>query len=154
MTEENEVVILNPKKPKKRGAPIGNHNAVKHGFYSRLYTQAEVTDLSDMEILELDNEIELVRTLMRRVLASARDNTSHVENIETLRAICLGNFTLTRLIRTHFLKPKDKIHPIHEAIQKIIEELDAETALKKQELENDMRNVESQTDNSIFKWEY
>ena len=153
MSEESQNSKLKTQPLKKRGAPYGNQNTFKHGFYSRHFTRAEIKDLSEMERLELDNEIELVRTLMRRVLESATDNTSHAGNIETLRAICLGNFTLTRLIRTHFLKPKEKIDPLRKAFYEVLAELDAEQALKNQERENKMKNFELQNDDSIFKWD-
>jgi uncharacterized protein YjcR len=44
MSEEDQNQSLDPQNPKKRGAPYGNQNAFKHGFYSRHYTQAEVED--------------------------------------------------------------------------------------------------------------
>lgn len=153
MSEESQISKPNPQPPKKRGAPVGNQNAFKHGFYSRHFTRAEIKDLSEMERLVLDDEIELVRALMRRVLESAQDHTSHAENIETLRAICQGNFTLTRLIRTHFLKPKEEIDPLRKAFYEILATLDAEQALENQERENKMKNFELQNDDSIFKWE-
>jgi uncharacterized protein YjcR len=33
--------------PNSRGAPKGNLNALKHGFYSRLFHAGEATDLSN-----------------------------------------------------------------------------------------------------------
>jgi hypothetical protein len=77
-----------------------------------------------MKPLELDDEIELIRTLMRRVLESSVDTTSHADNIDTLRSICMGNITLTRLIRTHYLKPKENINSLQKEIFDIIAELD------------------------------
>jgi hypothetical protein len=124
MSEENQNQSLDPQNHKKRGAPYGNLNAYKHGFYSRHFTRAEIEDLSEMKPLELDDEIELIRTLMRRVLESSMDTTSHADNIDTLRSICMGNITLTRLIRTHYLKPKENINSLQKEIFDIIAELD------------------------------
>ncbi len=151
MTEENQLQTLEPDNPKKRGAPVGNQNAFKHGFYSRHYTRTEIKDLSKMEMLDLDNEIQLVRTLMRRVLESAQDNTSHTENIETLRAICLGNFTLARLIRTHFLRPKDEFAEFHKELLEIIAEVNEMQAMKNQEEGNNKNALAFQYDDSMFK---
>jgi hypothetical protein len=126
MSEENQNQSLDPQIPKKRGAPYGNQNAYKHGFYSQHFTRAEMDDLSEMEPLELDDEIELIRTLMRRVLESSTDNTSHADNIDTLRSICMGNITLTRLIRTHYLKPKENNHSLPKELIEILAELDVQ----------------------------
>ena len=113
----------NPKK-RKRGAPIGNQNAYKHGFYSQHFTRQEVRDFEEMEPLDVHNEIELVRALMRRVLESSNTVSTHTENLDTLRAICLGNFTLSRLIRTQFLKPKDPDDTFRAEILQILAELE------------------------------
>lgn len=117
---------------KKRGAPYGNQNAYKHGFYARHYTPQEVTDFEEMEPLDVLNEIELIRALMRRVLESSQSANTHAENLDTLRAICLGNFTLTRLIRTQFLKPKDPQETLQGIISDLIRELDEEQAKENQ----------------------
>jgi hypothetical protein len=106
-----------------------------------------------MKPLELDDEFELVRTLMRRVLESSTNNTSHADNIDTLRSICMGNLTLTRLIRTHFLKPKEEMNPYKKVFYDILAELDEQQALENQERENKMNNFELQDDDSIFRLE-
>lgn len=90
-----------PTTPKRRpGAPPGNHNAVKHGFYARHFTRQEIADFTEMKPLGVYDEIQLVRALMRRVLASLDEHATHDDLLETFRIICLGNFTLNRLIRT------------------------------------------------------
>jgi hypothetical protein len=109
---------------KKRGAPYGNKNAYKHGFYARHYTPQEVSDFEEMEPLDVRNEIELIRALMRRVLESSQTSNTHGENLDTLRAICMGNLTLTRLIRTQFLKPQDPENTLHGIISNLIKEID------------------------------
>ena len=117
---------LNTQDSKKRGAPYGNQNAYKHGFYARHFTPQEVTDFEEMEPLDVLNEIELVRVLMRRVVESLESATTHAENLDTLRAICLGNFTLSRLIRTQFLKPHDHAKELRDAIVEMLEDIDSD----------------------------
>ncbi len=56
---------------RSRGAPRGNLNALKHGFYSRLYHIHESSDLSDSEASSLENEITLLRVMIRRTMALA-----------------------------------------------------------------------------------
>jgi hypothetical protein len=124
---------LNTQDSKKRGAPYGNQNAYKHGFYARHFTPQEVTDFEEMEPLDVLNEIELVRVLMRRVVESLESATTHAENLDTLRAICQGNFTLSRLIRTQFLKPKDPMDTLHGILGEMLRELDEEQAQENQE---------------------
>jgi uncharacterized protein YjcR len=47
---------------KKRGAPRGNQNARKHGFYSRVLDDAEELDFEQAtEVEGLDEEIALLR---------------------------------------------------------------------------------------------
>jgi hypothetical protein len=105
-------ITTNPTSPinaKKKGGQKGNRNALKHGFYARHFTQDEIQDFEEMKPLGVYDEIQLVRALMRRVLASSQTDTTHAEVLETFRAICLGNFTLSRLIRTQIL---DAISPL------------------------------------------
>lgn len=124
MTEESQNSKLNPQPLKRRGAQPGNRNAIKHGFYARHYTPQEVSDFEEMEPLDVRNEIELTRALMRRVLESSQTANTHIENLDTLRAICIGNLTLTRLIRTQFLKPEDPENTLHGIVSKLIKEID------------------------------
>jgi len=54
-----------------RGAPKGNLNALKHGFYSRLFRASERSELDDDQITSLENEITLLRVMMRRTMQLA-----------------------------------------------------------------------------------
>lgn len=135
MSDESENPNMNLKiQKRKRGAPLGNQNAFKHGFYTRNFTQQEVSDLKEIEGLDVHHEIELIRALMRRVLESSNTASTHADNIYTLRAICLGNFTLTRLIRTQFLKPKDPGHNLVSIIGEILDEIDSNILTTNQDL--------------------
>jgi len=61
---------------KKRGAQPGNTNALKHGFYSRFFTDGECTDLSEISP-DLVGEIAMLRVLNLRVFA-------RLSNMETV----------------------------------------------------------------------
>ena len=53
--------------PKKSpGAPKGNTNALKHGFYSRSFRAVEQTELNEFDPASLQNEIELMRVFILR----------------------------------------------------------------------------------------
>jgi len=90
--------------PRKRGAPRGNKNALKHGFYARNFTYQEIADIDDRKPISVTDEINLIRIFMRRVIASFdASNSSQQDLLDTFRALCLGNMTLARLIRLHLL---------------------------------------------------
>ncbi len=61
-------------KVKKRGAPRGNRNALKHGFYSHLYRRGEIHLLALPSRTQLQDEIDLFKVLIDRI--ARRINTS------------------------------------------------------------------------------
>ena len=62
---------------KKRGAPKGNQNARKHGFYSKVLDEAEQIDLELATGVEgIDNEIALLRVKIKSILVHDPDNVS------------------------------------------------------------------------------
>jgi hypothetical protein len=82
----------------KGGAPRGNRNALKHGFYARKFHPQEVKDL-DRRCPELDDEIKLLRVYMRRVAEQAGSFTSLDQGMEFLRALSLATYTISRLLK-------------------------------------------------------
>ena len=60
---------------RKKGAQPSNVNAVKSGFYGRLFTEEEVLEIGRLAVAELtlDEEISMLRVLMRRVVDSKLD---------------------------------------------------------------------------------
>ncbi len=56
--------------PNPRGAPKGNLNALKHGFYSRLFRASEHQELPD-DLVDLEHEITLLRVMIRRTMLLA-----------------------------------------------------------------------------------
>jgi uncharacterized protein YjcR len=85
-----------PKK-NKGGAPRGNTNALKHGFYSRHFKTRELKDL-DCET-DLDDEIKFVRVCIRRISEQAENITSLDQGLEYLRAISHAAYTITRMVK-------------------------------------------------------
>ncbi len=65
-----------PKKEKrKRGAPKGNQNALKHGFYSRALDEAEILDMeAAADVNGIDDEIALLRVKIKSVLERDPEN--------------------------------------------------------------------------------
>lgn len=85
-----------PDLPKRgRGAPPGNHNALKHGLYARSLTPEEREVLGFAQDAKgLENEIVVLRVKIDSLLANPLANADLL-----LRAFT----TLNRMVRTHDL---------------------------------------------------
>ncbi len=60
---------------RKSGAPRGNQNARKHGFYSKVLDEAEQLDLEQATRVEgIDDEIALLRVKIKSVAAHDSQN--------------------------------------------------------------------------------
>ena len=84
-----------PRKPRRpRCAPIGNTNAVKHGFYAHSFTGQEKHLLAAGIKGELKDEEELLRTFINRTIQTMNDSPLPAEEAEAmviaLRAISLA----------------------------------------------------------------
>jgi hypothetical protein len=76
---------------RKPGGQIGNNNALKHGFYSRYFTKAEVDRLENGIQGELQDEESLIRLYLARVAETLKDGQmTHDKYIYDLRTISLA----------------------------------------------------------------
>jgi hypothetical protein len=82
-----------------RGAPKGNLNALKHGYYSRLYRNSESHDLEDYQPGSLENEITLLRVMMRRTMELAEGIDDLKEATRVLDALGAAAGKLANLLR-------------------------------------------------------
>jgi hypothetical protein len=90
-----------PSRPRRlRGAPLHNLNALKHGFYSRKFRQADLDDLAESKFKGLDEEITMLRVFMRRVIERSTDAANLNENILILKVLALAATSLTRMAKT------------------------------------------------------
>ena len=79
---------------KRRGAPKGNQNARKHGFYSKVLDEAERLDFELAAGVEgIDDEIALLRVKIKSLLSHDREN---------VRLIMQATNTLARLVKTRY----------------------------------------------------
>jgi hypothetical protein len=101
--------------PGKQGAPFGNQNARKHGFYSKVLNEIAQADLEEAAQIEgLDDEIALLRFKLRQLIEE------YPENIEIqMRA---AN-TLVRLIQVRYNITKEQKKSLKEAITKVLTEV-------------------------------
>ena len=86
--------------PQKRGAPQGNLNALKYGFYSRQFRELENADLTRVSD-GLKDEINMLRVLIRRMFALASDEDGDLEQMAgCLNALGMASTRLANLLRT------------------------------------------------------
>ena len=72
------------KAERKRGAPKGNQNARKHGFYSKVLDEAEQLDFELATGVEgIDDEIALLRVKIKSILEN------DPENIKLIMQFCV-----------------------------------------------------------------
>jgi hypothetical protein len=114
-------------RPKRRpGAPAGNLNALKHGFYTRRLKRAHLAGVESTDASGLVEEIALIRVFTRRLIESIDLDGDPSDIAETLRLLCLASSTISRIIRTQFLLTSTGTglgDEIDEAIRQFNEEL-------------------------------
>jgi uncharacterized protein YjcR len=98
---------------RKRGAPRGNQNARKHGFYSPVLDQTDKRNLHQAAFVEgLDQEIDLLRAKIKSVVEQDSGN---------IRLISQAVVSLARLLRTktHLAKDDNKGLRIEQALKNV-----------------------------------
>ncbi len=95
---------------RRRGAPIGNTNALKHGFYSRSFREIDCSDLDKIHFSGLQDEITMLRVYIRRVTEMSDLITTFSDAVGLLRVLSLASISLTRLLATQSLI-RDKSGP-------------------------------------------
>jgi hypothetical protein len=82
-----------------RGAPKGNLNALKHGFYSRLFRASEVSEIAEGQPGGLENEITLLRVMIQHTMELADGIDDLREAIRVLDALGAAAGRLANLLR-------------------------------------------------------
>lgn len=95
-------------KPKRRrGAPLGNSNALRHGFYSRQFKRIVQRDLDGHEFEGLTDEITMLRVVLRQIFEDVSQAKDPLSRLEAFRVVSLGCSSLSRLVRTqHIIAPE------------------------------------------------
>jgi hypothetical protein len=89
--------------PRRRGAPLGNLNNFKHGFYSRRLKKRDITGVESTDVAGLVEEIALIRVYTRRLIESFDPNGDFYEHADLLRILCVASSAITRIIRAQYL---------------------------------------------------
>jgi len=104
-----------PEEKRKIGAPKGNQNARKHGFYSKVLDEAERLDFELATGVEgIDDEIALLRVKIKSLLAHDPEN---------IRLIMQATNTLVRLLQTKYNISKEDKKGLKEAIANVLRDV-------------------------------
>ena len=117
---------------KRRGAPIGNINALKHGFYTRLIKKHDLSGVESTDTKNLVEEIAIVRVFTRRLIESLDSDADTYEIAGALKILCVALSTITRAIKTHHwltLNNGEMDDEISIAIKRLHEEINARQTL-------------------------
>ncbi|MFC1987245.1 hypothetical protein ACFLVH_01700 [Chloroflexota bacterium] len=100
---------------RKRGAPKGNQNARKHGFYSKVLDEVEQLDFELATGVEgIDDEIALLRVKIKSLLESDPEN---------IKLIMQATNTLAKLVRTRYNISKEDKKGLKEAIGNVLRDV-------------------------------
>ncbi len=106
---------MRAKTDRKRGAPKGNQNARKHGFYSKVLDEAERLDFELATGVEgIDDEIALLRVKIKSLLEHDPEN---------IKLIMQATNTLARLVRTRYNIGKEDRKGLKEAIGNVLRDV-------------------------------
>jgi hypothetical protein len=100
---------------RKRGAPKGNQNARKHGFYSKVLDEAEQLDFElATGVNGIDDEIALLRVKIKSVLEKDPEN---------IKLIMQATNTLAGLVKTRYKISKEQRKGLKEAIGNVLRDV-------------------------------
>ena len=100
---------------RKKGAPKGNQNARKHGFYSKVLDEAEQLDFELATGVEgIDDEIALLRVKIKSILENDPEN---------IKLITQATDALARLVRTRYNISKEDKKGLKEAIGNVLRDV-------------------------------
>ncbi len=99
----------------KRGAPTGNQNARKHGFYSKVLDEEDQLDFEQATRVEgLDGEIAMLSVRIKSVLRHDPDN---------IKLIAQATNALARLFSTRYNISKNDKNGLREAINNVLKDV-------------------------------
>ncbi len=100
---------------RKRGAPKGNQNARKHGFYSKVLDEAGQLDFELASGVEgIDDEIALLRVKIKSLITHDPDN---------IKLIMQATNTLAGLVKTRYKISKEQKKGLREAIGNVLRDV-------------------------------
>ena len=126
---ENPMTDITPAQPepaKKRGAPVGNHNAFRHGFYARDLGAEDHPPYNEADMRNLLGEAAMLKDYMYKLYQSNIDSTDSVVISDTLRALSLAGLSLARVLQVHSnIRIRTRNSP--STLNELLSDLDAAT---------------------------
>ena len=115
VTNGVEINHMPAKADRKRGAPKGNQNARKHGFYSKVLDKVERLDFElATGVKGIDDEIALLRVKIKSLLEHDPEN---------FKLIMQATDTLAKLVRTRYNISKEDKKGLKEAIGNVLRDV-------------------------------
>ena len=103
------------KAKRKSGAPKGNQNARKHGFYAKVLDEAEQLDFELASgVNGIDDEIALLRVKIKSILEKDPEN---------INLIMQATNTLAGLVKTRYKISKEQRKGLKEAIGNVLRDV-------------------------------
>jgi len=100
----------------KKGAQKGNRNAIRHGFYARIFDEAEKVDFSIAAGVEgIDEEIALLRLEIKNAISGGDERN--------LILLVKASGALEKLIRTRYQITSTQRQGLKEAIGNVIKDV-------------------------------
>jgi hypothetical protein len=110
-----EINHMPAKADRKKGAPKGNQNARKHGFYSKVLDEAERLDFELASGVEgIDDEIALLRVKIKSLIAHDPNN---------IKLIMQATNTLAGLVKTSYKMTREQKKGLKEAIGNVLRDI-------------------------------
>lgn len=91
--------LINPKR--SRGAPKGNKNALRHGFYAKNLGLSSPSKFDEFEMRNLMGEAAMIKDYMYILYTCNLESRDSAVLAETLRALSLAGMALARLLQVH-----------------------------------------------------
>ena len=99
----------------KRGAPKGNQNARKHGFYSKVLDEAEQLDFELASGVEgFNDETALLRVKIKSLLENDPEN---------IKLLMQATESLAKLVKTKYKISKEQKQGLKEAIGNVLKDI-------------------------------
>ena len=106
---------MSAEEKRRRGAPKGNQNARKHGFYSKVLDEAERLDFELASGVEgIDDEIALLRVKIKSILKHDPEN---------IKLIMHATNALERLVKTRYNITREQKKGLKEAIGNVLRDV-------------------------------
>lgn len=115
------------------GAPKGNLNALKHGFYTCRFQRDELRSLDANSPKGVSEEIAMLRLLIRRQVAYTNELQHFSEYDQAMRTLCFTLLTLNRLLRTQLIIGDSRYNEFNASIDEALKRLATEWKLDEED---------------------